>query len=80
MPDQAGLDTPNRSDVFQSTSRLVVGSVAFLIQTSRYLIFTSALPSNLCPLADTSVGLTFLLKITWVYFVPGVTVAINPIP
>ena len=86
MPDKAGLDTPNRSDVFQSTSRLAVGSVAFLIQTSRYLIFTSALPSNfwywiwICPHADTSVGLTFLLKITCVYFVPGVTVAINPIP
>lgn len=64
IPDQASLDTPNSSDVFQSTSRLVVGSVAFLIQTFLYLIFTSALSSNLWywigifPDADTSVRLT----------------------
>ena len=86
VPDQAGLHTPNSSDVFQSTTSLVVVSVDFLIQTFLYLIYTSPLPSNLwywiwtCPDADISVGLTFLLKITCVWFVPGVTVAINPIP
>ena len=86
IPAQAGRIVSNSRDVFHSTSKFAVGSSALATTTSLYFISACAsLGSDggwisTFPAAEIFWGLTFRLGTQLVGLVPGVTVAIMPMP
>lgn len=85
IPDQAGREKPNKSDVFHRISRLAVGSRAFWITMSLYFISISWFAKPWCciwmhPAVEISSALTCLLGTSWLCVVPGVTAAMIPMP
>lgn len=80
------MTSPNWSDVFQRMSSWPVGSLGFMLTSVWYSTADrpclSSLWKRICmrPKVHISLPVTFLFGIDWVVLVPGVTVAIIPIP